>query len=634
MADFETLVRQAETLGLSGDALSDYVMFSDDTVRPSLPVFHDSEDISLYLIRFERVADLLNMKKESYAVSVDFRSAKIKPDQLKSCVSPDICMFKKENSASTLDEAVRFADTWASAHVSYPKSNTCLHRGKRMVQTKQMVPEEAEVKAPRPKVTCHGCGKVGHIKPRCPKNPFAFKQQSSYTVDFSYDDNSPRKFLTSGTINGSWVSTVLRDSGCSCVIVAEQLLPDFDLTCQWTRVFDYLGHTDTFPLVKCFIRCPYYVGWVKAVRAPIKFCSVLIGNIPDVRDHSDPDAISNKSTSSSAVSDHIETIPRTVAVARTTNVTDEYVQAVETRSGKIKRVHPLLLPKLEPLNITPSEFVKLQSSCPSLSGIRCKANAGETENMRDGSLYKYEAMNGLIYRSCVNSRFCKRVGKSSLVVPADFRKIILSLAHESPLEGHISHRKTEIKVREQFYWPGMGADIKDYCRFCEKCQKMSSKGRIKPAPLLPIPIVTEPFSCVATDIVGPLTPASSQGHKYILTLIDFATGFPDAHPLKDIDSVSVAEALLMIFSRVGIPREILSDRGTQFTSKLMGELHKLLGIKPLFTTPYHPSCNAIPLSETRGPENQDSSCGTRLGFGSIAAVSEKRSELVKVLAHE
>ncbi|XP_063601110.1 uncharacterized protein LOC134777201 [Penaeus indicus] len=722
MADFETLVRQAETLGLSGDALSDYVskqqnvyreerakerelqklqieaenqkvrlahelemtkiqannnasitpVFSGDTVRPSLPVFHDSEDISLYLIRFERVADLLNIKKESYAVRlgslltgkavdvytslspeitkdyellkkclldsfaktpdgyrVDFRSAKIKPgetfkqfviklgrmfdlwvdasnveksyenlrsfmilDQLKSCVSPDIRMFLKENSASTLDEAARFADTWASAHGSYPKSNTCLHRGKRMVQTKPLVPEEAEVKAPRPKVTCHGCGEVGHIKPRCPKNPFAFKQQSNYTVNFSFDDNSPRKFLTSGTINGSWVSTILRDSGCSCVIVAEQLLPDVDLaTCQWTRVFDYLGRTDTFPLVKCFIRCPYYVGWVKAVRAPIKFCSVLIGNIPGVRDHNDPDAINSKSTISSAVSDHIETIPRTVSVARTNNVTDEYVQAVETRSGKIKRVHPLVLPKLEPLNITPSEFVKLQLSCPSLSGIRCKANAGETENMRDGSLYKYEVMNGLIYRSCVNSRFRERVGKSSLVVPADCRKIILSLAHESPLAGHFSHRKTEIKVREQFYWPGMGADIKDYCRSCEKCQRMSSKGRIKPAPLQPIPIVTEPFSRVAIDIVGPLTPASSQGHKYILTLIDFATGFPDALPLKDIDSVSVAEALLVIFSRVGIPREILSDRGTQFTSKLMGELHKLLGIKPLFTTPYHPSCN-------------------------------------------
>lgn len=241
---------------------------------------------------------------------------------------------------------------------------------------------------PRPKVTCHGCGEVGHIKPRCPPNPLAFKQ-SIYNVNFSFDDNSPRSFLTSGTINGSWVSTILRDSGCSCVIVAEQLLPDVDLSsCQWTKVFDYLGRTDTFPLVKCFIQCPYYVGWVKAVRAPLKFCSVLIGNIPGAKDHNNIDSVANKTATNSDVSGHIEPIPRTISFTKPTNDTDEYVQAVETRSCKVKRVHPLVLPKFEPLNIMPAEFVKLQSSCPSLSGVRYKTNAGETDNMRDGSVYK------------------------------------------------------------------------------------------------------------------------------------------------------------------------------------------------------------------------------------------------------
>ncbi len=63
-----------------------------------------------------------------------------------------------------------------------------------------------------------------------------------------------------------------------------------------------------------------------------------------------------------------------------------------------------------------------------------------------------------------------------------------------------------------------------------------------PVPLKPMPIITEPFSRV-----GPLTPPSSDGHRYILTLIDFATGFMEALPLKEIDSISVAEALMVIF---------------------------------------------------------------------------------------
>lgn len=71
--------------------------------------------------------------------------------------------------------------------------------------------------------------------------------------------------------------------------------------------------------------------------------------------------------------------------------------------------------------------------------------------------------------------------------------------------------------------------------------------------------MTDPFSRTAFDIVRPLCPASSEVHRYILTLIDHATGFLETMSLKEIDSVSVAEALLLIFSRVGIPREILSE---------------------------------------------------------------------------
>ena len=120
---------------------------------------------------------------------------------------------------------------------------------------------------------------------------------------------------------------------------------------------------------------------------------------------------------------------------------------------------------------------------------------------------------------------------------------------------------------------------------------MGSKGRVSKDHLEPMPIVTEPISHVAVDLVWPISSRSAQGNHYILTLIDFKTGFPEAVPLRDINSISVAEALLQIFSRVGIPKEILSDRGTQFTSQLLKELHRLLGGKPLFTMPYHPMGN-------------------------------------------
>lgn len=55
----------------------------------------------------------------------------------------------------------------------------------------------------------------------------------------------------------------------------------------------------------------------------------------------------------------------------------------------------------------------------------------------------------------------------------------------------------------------------------------------------------------------------------------------------------MAEALLNIFSRVGFPQEVLSDKGSQFTSDMMAEVCRLVSIRQLFTTPYHPICNGL-----------------------------------------
>ena len=114
---------------------------------------------------------------------------------------------------------------------------------------------------------------------------------------------------------------------------------------------------------------------------------------------------------------------------------------------------------------------------------------------------------------------------------------------------------------------------------------------MKPVPMTKLPVITTPFDRVAIDLVGPISPVSSGGHRYILTMIDYATSFPEAVAMKEITSIAVAEALIPIFSRVGIPREILSDRGSQFTSDLLGEVYRVIGTKPIFTTPYHPSAN-------------------------------------------
>lgn len=70
------------------------------------------------------------------------------------------------------------------------------------------------------------------------------------------------------------------------------------------------------------------------------------------------------------------------------------------------------------------------------------------------------------------------------------------------------------------------------------------------------------------DIVGPL-PRSKAGNRYILVLCDYATRYPEAVPLWSIDAEHVAEELIKIFARVGVPQEILTDQGSNFMSKLL-----------------------------------------------------------------
>ena len=99
--------------------------------------------------------------------------------------------------------------------------------------------------------------------------------------------------------------------------------------------------------------------------------------------------------------------------------------------------------------------------------------------------------------------------------------------------------------------------------------------------------MTEPFQRIAMNVVGPL-PMSRMGNKYILVVYDYATRFPEAFALKSIDAEHVAEALMSLFSRVGVPKEVLTDQGTNFTSRLLGKLYQLLGVKAIRTSPYQP----------------------------------------------
>ena len=155
------------------------------------------------------------------------------------------------------------------------------------------------------------------------------------------------------------------------------------------------------------------------------------------------------------------------------------------------------------------------------------------------------------------------------------------MAHSHLLEAHLGMDKTRDRILDRFYWPGVKRDVIQYCQACSECQRTAPRpsGR---NPLITMPIIEVPFDRLALDIVGPL-PKTSRGHRYILVMVDYATRYPEALPLRTATAKTVAKELMLLFSRVGIAREVLTDQGSCFMSRVMKELLSLLQVKQVPT---------------------------------------------------
>jgi len=144
-----------------------------------------------------------------------------------------------------------------------------------------------------------------------------------------------------------------------------------------------------------------------------------------------------------------------------------------------------------------------------------------------------------------------------------------------------------------FWWPGIRDEVTRYCRSCNVCQRTILKERVSKAPLQKMPIIDVPFQRIGVDLVGPIIPASSSGKRYILTVVDYATRYLKTVALSGISTEEVAEAPCTVYSRLSIPTHVVPDQGSQFMSEVMAEVSRLLSIRNLVSTPYHPQTNGL-----------------------------------------
>ncbi|GFR78367.1 reverse transcriptase [Elysia marginata] len=430
---------------------------------------------------------------------------------------------------------------------------------------------------------CLVCGKPGHTKENCwsrPKRVGAVMtecpQHSSMTMECGCsfiqmsaactpECDVPGMPVAKGYVNGT-ECTILRDSGCSAVIVRRGLVAStVPLTgSQLIRFAD--GSMKRVPTTQVFIDCPYYQGRVEAALLEAPLYDVMLGNIKGVK--------------CPGLQIETESYSRKAA-------------AMETRASSTKEIKKLKTPQQADLGLSREDLKDLQQEDPSLEQARRNALTGDIIHTGKDNESWYSYQKGILVRHFKSPKVEHGDVVKQVVVPASLRSKVMALGHDSILAGHLAAKKTAEKILTNFYWPNLWGDVTRYCQSCDVCQRSTPKGRTTKVPLEKMPIIDQPFTRVAVDLIGPIQPSSERGNRYVLTLVDFSTRYPEAVALKNMTTETVAEALVDIFSRVGLPKEILSDCGTQFTSDLMKEVCRLLSIKQLTTTPYHPQTNGL-----------------------------------------
>ncbi len=458
----------------------------------------------------------------------------------------------------------------------------------------------------------NGCSDKAACLRVCTDQVDVIPNQSTYKLDCGHEltvitaacPHQPKKsriVLVDGYV-GKQKVTAMRDSGCEGIVVKESLVKPNQKTDKYVTCILLDGTIRRFQIAMVSINTPYYQGEVAAKICATPVYPLILGQMAGMRDVNNPDSnwVNNPMEGETQVSqDRNEDQDRQLSSEDVKPEIGQHGQndvgsAVETRSQakmRNKLFKPLKVPSADNDVVTPEKLKQKQNEDPTLQKIREDVEAKNVKQSRGGGTSTFVKEGGILYRIFQAPNVDYGNPFKQIVVPVDYRKQVMKIAHEAILGGHQGSKKTLDRISCNFYWPGIGADIRRYCQSCDICQRTIPKGKVTKAPLGDMPIIDTPFERVAVDIVGPIKPMTDRGHRYILVLIDYATRYPEAVPLKSIEAEVIAEELMVMFTRLGVPNQILTDQGTQFTSNVMKELNRLLSIKSMVTTPYHAMCN-------------------------------------------
>jgi hypothetical protein len=181
--------------------------------------------------------------------------------------------------------------------------------------------------------------------------------------------------------------------------------------------------------------------------------------------------------------------------------------------------------------------------------------------------------------------------KNRLCMPkiGDLRETILREAHDSAYSIHLGSTKMYQDLKQRYWSYGMKRDVAAHVALYDTCHRVKAEHQ-RPASLLqPLKVPEWKWEEIGMDFIVGL-PRTRDGYDSIWVIVDHLTNVAHFIPVKT--TYTGAKLAKVYMSRIvclhGVPKKIVSDRGTQFTSRFWEKLHESMDTKLIFSLAYHP----------------------------------------------
>ena len=175
-----------------------------------------------------------------------------------------------------------------------------------------------------------------------------------------------------------------------------------------------------------------------------------------------------------------------------------------------------------------------------------------------------------------------------LMVPQKYKGAVLHQYHNDC--SHWGIDKTFDLVRQNYHWVGLYKDVAQHLNDCLTCRVRSVKKN--KSPIQEMDQVAYPGQKWGLDLCGPY-PEAASGARYILTAVDLYSGWPEMWALPDKRTENIIQKIMdELIPRFSCPLQFVSDNGMEFRNSEFAQMCRLMNIRHIFTSPYHPQGNA------------------------------------------